>query len=253
MKQKKNIIWDLSGTLVKPTEKHLTQKEREDFSFAIYMWGGKKDPSSLDNIALDLLGLMGQQTGSEIIRLHDGKPVPEIVCAFLAGKITSAQACHDTLDFFSTWKLSSELSEPELQLLEKKLCIFFDPFTYDRVIEPINSAVKLVALADQEGHRQYICSNWDKESFDLIYKKLQSPLFSFFKRQDIVISADAGYLKPQSGIYEYLIIKCNLIPSSCIFFDDQEENVEAALTFGIDGIQFSENETPDIKKLLKNS
>ena len=43
-------------------------------------------------------------------------------------------------------------------------------------------------------------------------------------------------MKPEPGIYEALIKKYNLLPQECVILDDREDNVEAAVKMGFQGI-----------------
>lgn len=52
-----------------------------------------------------------------------------------------------------------------------------------------------------------------------------------------------GYAKPEKECYKILLDKYKLIPSECIFIDDNLQNIEAARTLGIQSIQFTDFES----------
>lgn len=61
-----------------------------------------------------------------------------------------------------------------------------------------------------------------------------------------------GYAKPEKECYKILLDKYKLIPSECIFIDDNLQNVEVARTLGIQSIQFTDFESLkyDISNIL---
>jgi HAD superfamily hydrolase (TIGR01509 family) len=60
-----------------------------------------------------------------------------------------------------------------------------------------------------------------------------------------------GYLKPQTGMYEYLLTKHNLDPKECLFIDDQKENVSASQKLGIPALQFQEHHVHNLEEYLR--
>ena len=53
-----------------------------------------------------------------------------------------------------------------------------------------------------------------------------------------VFSCDVKIIKPDRKIYEIITQKYSLIPGECIFIDDIERNVKAAIDFGFNAIKF---------------
>jgi putative hydrolase of the HAD superfamily len=49
-------------------------------------------------------------------------------------------------------------------------------------------------------------------------------------------------IKPDPGIYQDLLEKYDLRAEECLFFDDREDNVEAARELGIQAVQFESYE-----------
>ncbi len=254
--RKKDIIWDLCGTLFKPDLQTLNKQEQADFSLLLYMWGGKKVPSSLDRIALNILNRLGTQQGpeSEIIRLHTGDPVPAIICTFLAGGLTSADATEQVLQVFHEWApRQKDISPSTLTLIERMLRTFFAPESLVHCMRPISEAVAILERsAGHDTHTRSILSNWDTESFELLYEKYQDTVLSYFTRERIIISGDTGFVKPQKEIYHYLLRHNNLIPQQCFFIDDQPENIEAAQALGMQGILFKPDKADEIEQALTN-
>lgn len=53
-----------------------------------------------------------------------------------------------------------------------------------------------------------------------------------------VVSGPLQMVKPEPGIYEYLLARYHLPASECLFIDDRAENIEAALRCGLEGYLF---------------
>jgi putative hydrolase of the HAD superfamily len=53
-----------------------------------------------------------------------------------------------------------------------------------------------------------------------------------------VVSCVTGYRKPDPRAYEALLRRANLAPGHCLFVDDRQENVAAALRLGMQALVF---------------
>lgn len=84
----------------------------------------------------------------------------------------------------------------------------------------------------------YLLSNASKRFFT--YAR-QMEIFNLFT--GLTISAELNLLKPEKEIYDrFCQIHC-LIPKECLFIDDQEENVNAALSVGWHALKFIDVKT----------
>ncbi len=72
---------------------------------------------------------------------------------------------------------------------------------------------------------------------------------------EIIVSAEVGYVKPQNEMYEYALEKLGVEPHECIFIDDIERNVDAANNLGLRGILYKDFESfkIEIEKLLADT
>ena len=87
----------------------------------------------------------------------------------------------------------------------------------------------------KKGYNIYVLSDLSKES--LIYNKE----FDFFEFVDGgVYSFEVGSNKPNENNYKTLLNTYNLLPNETIFIDDNINNINAANTLGIKGIQFTD-------------
>jgi epoxide hydrolase-like predicted phosphatase len=66
---------------------------------------------------------------------------------------------------------------------------------------------------------------------------------------DLVISAEAGMVKPDQRIYELAVKRLGVLPEEAVFFDDVLENIEGARAAGLQAYQYTNVE--QAKKDLK--
>ena len=86
----------------------------------------------------------------------------------------------------------------------------------------------------ERGYKIYLLSNYGKTSFEAA---VHHGRLSFLPLIDgRVISYEVQIVKPEPGIYEALLKKYDLTPEECVFLDDREDNVEAAVKLGFHGI-----------------
>lgn len=102
----------------------------------------------------------------------------------------------------------------------------------------------------ERGYHIYILSNYGATPY-----KYAREHFSYFGEADgIVISSDVKMIKPEPGIYQYLLETYQLKPEETVFLDDRQDNVAAAEAFGIHGIIFKNYEQGKaaLEQLLKD-
>jgi len=100
---------------------------------------------------------------------------------------------------------------------------------------PITDTIELLPKIKESGHGLYYLSNIHKEIRDFLLENHE--YFNLFDGG--VFSCDVHLTKPSPEIYRHLIDKYRLIPESCLFFDDLQENVTAADKEGIKGVLFT--------------
>ena len=100
----------------------------------------------------------------------------------------------------------------------------------------------------EKGYGIYILSNYSQELFEKHTK--DAPFISL--ADGVVVSYQIHITKPDEKIYRYLLDKYNLKAEECIFFDDSEENTEAARKLGIEAITVTSKEflLDELDKLL---
>lgn len=85
------------------------------------------------------------------------------------------------------------------------------------------------------GYRLYVLSNYGKDLLARTRDKM--PFLPYM--DGVVFSHECHLMKPEWEIYKYLCDSYSLLPSECVFIDDNAENIEAARKFGIHGIRFT--------------
>lgn len=100
---------------------------------------------------------------------------------------------------------------------------------------PIPETVELVReLRDQGRCRLLALTNWSAETFPVALSRYD--FLHWF--EGIVVSGEERTRKPFPDIYETLLDRYSVEPSSAIFIDDSLKNVEGAEAVGINGTHF---------------
>lgn len=98
----------------------------------------------------------------------------------------------------------------------------------------------IVKLKEKYGVGIYLLSNISK------YFVEHSSEFSIFELFDkCIYSATIGIVKPSYEIFDYLCKTCNINPAESIFIDDNKNNIDSAIRFGLNTYLFD----GDAKKL----
>lgn len=111
-------------------------------------------------------------------------------------------------------------------------------------LEILPHTYSLINNLRRDGYSIYYLSNWNKWSIEELKNPGKLDFLSLFDGG--LFSYECGYLKPDERIYITLLKKYNLDPNKCIFFDDKQENINAANKLGIEGILFNKDEGDNI-------
>jgi 2-haloacid dehalogenase len=107
------------------------------------------------------------------------------------------------------------------------------PETLGEAIEP---TVEVLAELRAAGMPLFALTNWSAETFP--FAKPRYPFLTWF--DGIVISGEVGSAKPDHPIYEALLERHGLDPTTVVFIDDVPANVAAAAELGMEAIQFTD-------------
>lgn len=108
---------------------------------------------------------------------------------------------------------------------------------------------KMIAFAKslrQKGVKVFILSNNFKErseyyaNYPWIHEAVDKVYFSW----------QTGFRKPDKRAWEFVLSENNLNPEDCLFFDDQQKNLDSAASLGIKSFLFT-NEA-ELEEIIKN-
>ena len=99
---------------------------------------------------------------------------------------------------------------------------------------PIEATIELVRAVNAAGHPLFVLSNMQLASADFLEKS--HDIWGLF--EGVVFSSRIQMVKPEAGIYKYLLTEHRLDPAETVFIDDISENLAAASAFGIRTLQF---------------
>lgn len=116
---------------------------------------------------------------------------------------------------------------------KKELDAFWS--TQEGFVDEYEYAAPLVEELQEKGYRVYLLSNYPLDMYNLHW-----PTFKFYSHVNgYVVSALEKMKKPDLAIYKLLCDRYGLEPSECIFVDDRQENVDAAMSAGMDAVLFT--------------
>lgn len=117
---------------------------------------------------------------------------------------------------------------------------------WDMCMVPLDGALDFCQFVKESGYGIYVLSNASAE-FHQYFSKYFDPAFF----DGIVISAEVHIVKPDEGIYLYLLEQYGLRAEECLFIDDRLNNVEGARTCGMQAYQFKDD-FGELKKYLES-
>lgn len=115
---------------------------------------------------------------------------------------------------------------------EKEIRKTFENF--GETIVPFATTRPMIEQLKKQGKKLFFLSNYSDE----MYRQSKEKLDFLEEFDGGVFSWKEKCMKPDPQIYKILIDRYRLSPHSCVFFDDREENVEAAKQAGLQGILF---------------
>ena len=154
--------------------------------------------------------------GVSIDEMHEILFRSEHLHAFELGRITEGEMC-DRL------KAATQTNPPD-EAIMSAACDMFAPIDdIGKIIRSLKDAcVKLAILSNTNvWHWRYLQQHY--------------PVVNLIDQQ--ILSFEVGLAKPQKEIYLKALDKVNATASQCLFFDDLEENVQAANDCGIEAYQ----------------
>lgn len=106
---------------------------------------------------------------------------------------------------------------------------------WEDILVPMEDTIRFAQRLRGQGRRLFYLTNFQKGFEDIARRKGIFHLFS-----GGVVSSTERLMKPDPRIYRLLLNRYGLTAADCVFFDDRQENVDAACALGIKGIVFTD-------------
>lgn len=166
---------------------------------------------------------------------ESNEPLPMLMRSWMSGHISSADAIKRVNEFIYAHpeKFANKAEEKLIHAITR---ITFKPSVLAYTLKLNTKMTDFARLCKKDGHKIYILSNFDSESFALLRRKY-SEFFSMF--DGVFISGNAQCIKPEEEIYTKFLSKFDLQADECLFIDDRPENVEAARNVGMYACQYN--------------
>lgn len=168
--------------------------------------------------------------------LYKGYQMPSALAKSHMGIISAEQAHKEFKEELCLLIKEGYLkSKLEIFMMQKFVDVISDPKTRINLMTPNYALANLITELPTINKR-YILSNLDESTYRELVSQYPD-IFILFNAA--VISAEVGSMKPDLGIYELLLSKYDILPETCLFLDDQKENIESAEKLGIKSILYT--------------
>lgn len=142
------------------------------------------------------------------------------------------------LEVFDLGELSFDEMASAFSIEYPRWSGLFKPFL-DRQVEVVKREVpgmrEILHSLKSQGYGLYGLTNWG------IIVKEHIRRFETLRILDgSVISSEEHIIKPDREIFDRLCRKFSLSPAECLFTDDKQANVDAALAYGMDAVLFTD-------------
>ena len=153
---------------------------------------------------------------------------------FLAADDFDFMAWNHVQDAGGTWADGEDAVRRSHPHWERHALAYRENFAAALVGE-IPGTADLVRELHGAGVRQLGLTNWSHE----LYPHAPERFEVLALLDDVVVSGTEGVAKPDPRIYEIAVERSGLPASALVFVDDKQENVDAAVAAGMDGIVFA--------------
>jgi FMN phosphatase YigB (HAD superfamily) len=253
----KVLIWDLGFTLIEPNSFKIARRLGIVDCTLMYMTFGRASHSIVSDSMYDVM-MNGEEEYVACVPYDpEGRLMPLCMCEWIKSTRPNKEIQQDALK--NANKYPDYVNDRHKRIIKRTISWMLNPSEFGTCMRPMYKASRLLKdctrRKDKEGnqvHSMYILSNWDKESFDHLYKDpTNRPVFRHFPRENVYISGNFKDMKPHLPIFRHMVEKYNLDPAECIFIDDQGDNVRAARAIGMKAIQVRNGNYRDLRKKLK--
>lgn len=170
---------------------------------------------------------------------------PEKIFATFEGNSSLVEQIRQSPFFVDIWSEFDKGNISQAELIRQATEISGEPEAEcSRFLEHIKLSLTDIPATQQliprlaaAGYRLFCLSNLSVEFYEYLRER---EVFRYFEGQ--VISAQEHLAKPDPAIYQLIINRYQLTPSSTLFIDDMEANIRAAQAAGVQTIHFADKE-----------
>jgi FMN phosphatase YigB (HAD superfamily) len=220
--QAATFIFDLDGVLIqKSTMTVIWESGPTNFLLNPFK------ATQLRQTLFSFLDLVEERRPETPFACSNGKLLPQIMCDWLDGtkdcktiRTLIKQKIKSEEDFFATYGCKSAITG-----LTK---FMFNPKKFAQSISILKKGKKLAKQCKAAGHKIYVLSNFDRESFEYLSERPSfKKLFSLF--DGVCISGVVGKIKPDPAIFHELFSRWDIdTTQTIIYLDDEPCNIEGA-------------------------
>jgi HAD superfamily hydrolase (TIGR01509 family) len=238
-----NIIFDLNGVLF---DVHKLRIARKVGIFNLLRYLISKQANPFSRIISILNTICKEEEGNKYPTMYyKGQQLPDFVSATMLGLMTREEKKNIYLKYIRVLTERGEIRKN----YEKKIFMSIAEglINIEKYCKPIKSVINVLKKLKENVHNKiFLLSNADQETFAKM-QALYPDVFNMF--DGMVVSAHVQMVKPEANIYHHLLNTYNLEPQTCVFIDDQPENIDTANELGINGIVYTK--TPTVIEKLK--
>jgi putative hydrolase of the HAD superfamily len=181
------------------------------------------------NVVFDLGGVVFKWQPDDILRsVFDDVKTQDLVKAQIFDHNDWIELDRGTISFdraVARGATRTGLSELEVQRLLDEV---------PQSLTPIPGTMELLQSVKESNNKMYVLSNMQFVS--IAYLEEKHRIWDMF--DGVVISCRINKVKPESEIYEHLLVEHQLQASETVFIDDMSQNLSAAASHGIQTIKF---------------
>ena len=133
-----------------------------------------------------------------------------------------------------TWAEGTRLLIKQYPAYEEHIMAYWKRWPETLVGKITGSEQILRTLKTQNNHRLYALTNWSAETFPEAQRR-----YDFLQLfEGILVSGEEKLKKPDLKIYQLLLDRYEIEPTTALFIDDSEKNILGAQKLGIHTIHF---------------
>lgn len=196
-------------------------------------------PAEVENIVFDMGGVLVDDDGVEVYKRN--KNIPDEYCDEIYEFIGKELFCPKNPKLLYCGL--TEAKEYITSIAPEHIKPYIDHIfaSIPAGLYKLSHTDQLIDVLHLKGYKVYYLSNWEKclyllemGIFDPLIEKFDGGLFSY----------ECHIEKPSLSIYKLFTDKFNLEPNKCLFFDDKQENIDAAKVCGWNAVLFNKDTTP---------